>query len=152
MKNLPSGVEITAAIVADVSPFGKKESFTRKAYKTFKIFGLAFFLRYSIKFIVNKFFKPNSVKRVLDKNNVKLINLNESINSQESLKKINNFNPDLLISIAGNEIFKRNANHLEDLLFLAPNINYSTGASRGKFYQVRGIGERSEFTEPVNAP
>ncbi len=114
LKNLPSGVEITAAIVADVSPFGKKESFIRKAYKTFKIFGLAFFLRYSIKFIVNKFFKPNSVKRVLDKNNVKLINLNESINSQESLKKINNFNPDLLISIAGNEIFKRN------LINLAP--------------------------------
>ena len=52
--------------------------------------------------------------------------------------------------ITENEIFKRNANHLEDLLFLAPNINYSTGASRGKFYQVRGIGERSEFTEPVN--
>ena len=114
LKNLPSGVEITAAIVADVSPFGKKESFIIKAYKTFKIFGLAFFLRYSIKFIVNKFFKPNSVKRVLDKNNVKLINLNESINSQESLKKINNFNPDLLISIAGNEIFKRN------LINLAP--------------------------------
>ena len=52
--------------------------------------------------------------------------------------------------ITENEIFRRNANHLEDLLFLAPNINYSTGASRGKFYQVRGIGERSEFTEPVN--
>ena len=49
-----------------------------------------------------------------------------------------------------NDIFRRNANHLEDLLFLAPNINYSTGASRGKFYQIRGIGERSEFTEPVN--
>tara|TARA_S200000501_G_scaffold187567_1_gene176425 strand:- start:3221 stop:5371 length:2151 start_codon:yes stop_codon:yes gene_type:complete len=52
--------------------------------------------------------------------------------------------------ITENDIFRRNANHLEDLLFLAPNINYSTGASRGKFYQVRGIGERSEFTEPVN--
>lgn len=52
--------------------------------------------------------------------------------------------------ITENDIFRRSANHLEDLLFLAPNINYSTGASRGKFYQVRGIGERSEFTEPVN--
>ena len=52
--------------------------------------------------------------------------------------------------ITENDIFRRNANHLEDLLFLAPNINYSTGASRGKFYQIRGIGERSEFTEPVN--
>ena len=40
--------------------------------------------------------------------------------------------------ITENDIFRRNANHLEDLLFLAPNINYSTGASRGKFYQIRG--------------
>ena len=55
------------------------------------------------------------------------------------------------ISVIGeNDISKRNANHLEDLLFIAPNVNYSSGASRGKFYQIRGIGERSEFTEPVN--
>ena len=33
---------------------------------------------------------------------------------------------------------------------MTPNVNYSTGSSRGKFYQIRGIGERSEFTEPVN--
>ena len=52
--------------------------------------------------------------------------------------------------ISGNDISKRNANHLEDLLFITPNVNYSSGASRGKFYQIRGIGERSEFTEPVN--
>ena len=52
--------------------------------------------------------------------------------------------------ISENDIFKRNANHLEDLLFITPNVNYSSGASRGKFYQIRGIGERSEFTEPVN--
>ena len=52
--------------------------------------------------------------------------------------------------ITENDIFKRNANHLEDLLFITPNVNYSSGASRGKFYQIRGIGERSEFTEPVN--
>ena len=48
------------------------------------------------------------------------------------------------------DIINRNAQHIEDILFAIPNINYATGSSRGKFLQIRGIGERSEFTEPVN--
>jgi len=44
----------------------------------------------------------------------------------------------------------RNAKSLEDLLNLAPNVNFSTGASRGRFIQIRGIGERSQFVAPSN--
>lgn len=47
-------------------------------------------------------------------------------------------------------IEQRNAQHFSELLNLAPNVNFSTGASRGRFVQIRGIGERSEFIEPVN--
>ncbi len=45
----------------------------------------------------------------------------------------------------------RNAKSLEDLLNIAPNVNYSTGASRGRYIQIRGIGERSQFTAPINS-
>ena len=48
------------------------------------------------------------------------------------------------------KIKNRNAQHLDDILYTIPNMNYSTGSSRGKFLQIRGIGERSEFVEPVN--
>ena len=48
------------------------------------------------------------------------------------------------------KIKNRNAKHLDDILYTIPNMNYSTGSSRGKFLQIRGIGERSEFVEPVN--
>lgn len=44
----------------------------------------------------------------------------------------------------------REARHLEDALGLAPNVNYATGASRGRYVQIRGIGERSEFLSPFN--
>lgn len=44
----------------------------------------------------------------------------------------------------------RGAQHIEDLLNLAPNVNISSGASRGQFFQIRGIGERSEFLAPLN--
>ena len=45
----------------------------------------------------------------------------------------------------------RSAQHLEDLLSAAPNVNTASGASRGRFIQIRGVGERSQFVEPVNA-
>ena len=48
-------------------------------------------------------------------------------------------------------ITQRAAIHLEDLLSAAPNVNVASGASRGRFFQIRGIGERSQFVEPVNA-
>jgi len=47
-------------------------------------------------------------------------------------------------------ISRNNAHHFSDLLNLAPNVNFATGASRGRFVQIRGIGERSEFSSPVN--
>ncbi len=52
--------------------------------------------------------------------------------------------------IDGREIQNRGAEQLEDVLDLAPNVNYATGASRGRYIQIRGIGERSQFVEPVN--
>ena len=47
-------------------------------------------------------------------------------------------------------IARREARHLEQVLNLVPNVNYSSGASRGRFIQIRGIGERSQFIEPLN--
>lgn len=45
---------------------------------------------------------------------------------------------------------RRNALHLEDVLLNAPNVNVASGASRSRFFQLRGIGETGQFTEPLN--
>ena len=42
-------------------------------------------------------------------------------------------------------------NHLEEVLNQVPNVHFSSGASRGRFFQIRGIGERGQFEEPVNS-
>ena len=52
--------------------------------------------------------------------------------------------------LTGEELQLRAAQHLEDVLNVAPNVNYASGASRARFFQVRGIGERSQFVEPLN--
>lgn len=57
--------------------------------------------------------------------------------------------PNSVSVIDGAQIKERSARHLEDLLNLAPNVNFASGASRGRFIQIRGIGERSEFQEPI---
>ena len=107
IKNLPSNSVISGCVIASVSPFGKKESFVRKAFKTFKIFGLKFFLKYSIRYIFAMGSKNNKVSSVLKKYYIPRIELTSSINSPESLESIKDYSPDLLISIGGNEIFKR---------------------------------------------
>jgi iron complex outermembrane receptor protein len=93
---------------------------------------------------------------------------NTSVVSTSSNKAINNGierivvtsdfsqrSPDNLASsvvVIGEQLLDlRQAEHLEDIIGVVPNLNFSSGASRGKFIQIRGIGERSLFAEPINA-
>lgn len=48
------------------------------------------------------------------------------------------------------EIKQRNAKHLEELVAVSPNVNFASGSQRARYYQIRGIGERSQFQEPIN--
>lgn len=122
IERLPSAAEIVGCIVSDVSPFGKKESILTKAKRTLDVFGLLFFMRYSIKYIFSKIKPSSQVLSVLKKNNIPRITLEGSINSKLSLERIKKYEPDLLVSILGNEIFK------SDLINLAGNgcINLHT--------------------------
>ena len=38
-------------------------------------------------------------------------------------------------------LFDRGAQHLEETLNVLPNVNFSSGASRARFIQVRGVGD-----------
>ena len=56
------------------------------------------------------------------------------------------------VSVLGQDIVDlRAAQHLDQILGMAPNLNYAAGASRGRFLQARGIGERSQFKDPLDA-
>jgi methionyl-tRNA formyltransferase len=106
-NKLPSFVEIVGCVVNDVSPFGKRESFLKKAVKTYRVFGLRFFVRYGFRYVVSLVNKKNDVRSVLSELNIPIISLIGSINSRESLRLISDKSPDLLVSIGGNEIFKK---------------------------------------------
>ncbi|MDB4779796.1 formyltransferase family protein [Akkermansiaceae bacterium] len=122
IKNLPSSVTVVGCIVTDVSPFGKKEGFLAKAKKTFEVFGCMFFLRYSARFLFSRMNSRAKIIHVLADSGIPRIKLEYSINSKASLAKIKSYEPDLLVSIMGNEIFKK------ELINLAPKgcINLHT--------------------------
>lgn len=48
------------------------------------------------------------------------------------------------------DIQRQSVQHLDELLNQFANVNFSAGASRGRYIQVRGIGERSEFVDTIN--
>ncbi|MBB78733.1 MAG: formyl transferase [Crocinitomicaceae bacterium] len=118
---IPKDTKVVGCVVNEVSPFGKKETFKEKTIKTLRVFGLSFFLYYAAKYISSFIFKE-SLKTFLAKKGVPIIKTGEDINSQESLEIIRAYSPDLLVSILGNQIFKRK------LIDLAPKgcINLHT--------------------------
>ena len=46
----------------------------------------------------------------------------------------------------------RAAQHLESVLNTAANINFSSGGSRARFVQVRGVGDLEQFVDPKHFP
>lgn len=52
--------------------------------------------------------------------------------------------------LTAQDIARRNAQNLEELIGATANVNFASGSQRARYYQIRGIGERSQFNEPIN--
>ena len=52
--------------------------------------------------------------------------------------------------MSAKRLSSRQPTHIDSVLNSVPNVNFAAGASRGRFVQIRGIGERSQFVEPIN--
>lgn len=103
---LPAGVTVTGAYVLNGSPFGKKKSFAERARDTAQVFGLRFFLFYTMQFIISRLFRK-SVEDVV-RAHVPFVRAGPiPINADESLEKIASHDPDIVISLASNQIFKK---------------------------------------------
>ena len=52
--------------------------------------------------------------------------------------------------IGEEELYDKSSQAFEEVIGQIPNVNFTSGASRAHYIQIRGIGERSQFTTPVN--
>jgi methionyl-tRNA formyltransferase len=95
---------VVASVLFDVAPFGKKENKMKQLLDTYKVFGFNFTFHY-----IKNYFKvilSTDVKGVFEANKIATVKLSESVNHPNILRIIQNFEPDLLVSLAGNQIFK----------------------------------------------
>ena len=106
LRRTPDWVDVIGIVVLPASPFGKKKSLLSQLISTLSIFGLKFVIRYGFSKLWSQIFDKD-VKSVVVKHKLPLIQLQSSINSEDSLDKIKNLKPDLLVSITGNQIFKK---------------------------------------------
>lgn len=106
LNNLPSHIKVVGAIVLEQSPFGKRMSFMQRARETIDIFGYRFFARYSVKYLIRKL-GGKSVRKVFEQRGIPITQVEKSINDNKVLKTIKSYNPDIIVSIASNQIFKK---------------------------------------------
>lgn len=107
VHSLPSYATIVSVVILDASPFGKRDTFYQKVKRTWTTFGFLFFLHYGFKYTISRFTPQNNLKNILKKCNIPTIQLKKRINHPDSLKLISSYHTNLLISIAGNQIFKK---------------------------------------------
>jgi len=55
-----------------------------------------------------------------------------------------------VVIIGEEELYDKASKSFEEVVGQTPNVNFTSGASRAHYIQIRGIGERSQFTTPVN--
>ena len=55
------------------------------------------------------------------------------------------------VTVLGEEkLYDKSADSFVETLSMVPNVNFTSGASKAKYIQIRGIGERSQFETPMN--
>ncbi len=72
-----------------------------------------------------------------------------TVNSDFRDKSLSNTGANVTV-IDSTTIDERVDKSIEDIIGKFANINYTSGASRAHYFQIRGIGERSQFVSPIN--
>jgi methionyl-tRNA formyltransferase len=107
IRNLPSHSRIAGCVLLGASPFGKKETGAQKVMRTYRVFGPRFLLHYAAGFLTSILVPVRNVGHVLRKHGIPIIELKRGINSRASREVIRGYDPDVIVSIQANVIFKR---------------------------------------------
>jgi methionyl-tRNA formyltransferase len=99
--------EVVFAVMSEPSPFGRKKSFFGKIYSVFTIFGINFFLYHSFKYLVYKLNQKKQLTSIFKNNGVQVISGVTNVNSSALIDNIVAFEPDVIITVLGNQLFKK---------------------------------------------
>lgn len=106
LRRLSPSTEIVGAIVFDASPFGKRKNLIEKFTTTVHTFGLGFLVRYGFSTVWGSVFRQD-VRQVFQAHGINLVRVKGPVNTEESLETLRALDPDLFISVTGNQIFRK---------------------------------------------
>jgi methionyl-tRNA formyltransferase len=92
--------------VFDPSPLGKKVGIASRAKELLRVFGPAYFLHYAARFAAARVRRSRRVSNILRQHGVRELRLEENVNAPSSIEAIRALRSDLLVSVAGNQIFR----------------------------------------------
>ena len=72
------------------------------------------------------------------------------VNGDWRQEEINKKNSSLIV-FSEEDINKKQYKHFEDLTYAVPNLNFAASDSRPRYFQIRGIGERSGYEGTPNS-
>ncbi len=106
IAGMPADMKLVGAIVLYQSPFKKKMGFKDRALETYRTFGLKFFLTFATRFVLKKLSRKN-LYTIFAQHDVPVVDVHTTINSNEAMGAIRKLAPDVIVSIAANQIFKQ---------------------------------------------
>lgn len=107
LARTPAGIDVVGCVVFDPSPLGRKAGMADRARELLRVFGPAYFVRYATRFALARLNPRRRLATILERHSVPKLQIEGNVNSAESLDAIRRLGPDLLVSVAGNQIFRR---------------------------------------------
>lgn len=98
---------VDAVFLLNHSANGKKESFLAKALSVCRIFGIRYFIYLSLKFLSLKLGIRKSITSVCSEYGVSCSYVDGSLNDPNNVDKLRGMKFDVIVSIAGSQIFKK---------------------------------------------
>lgn len=107
LDNLPYDVKAVGAVVLNGSPFGQRLSLAGKVRRTHEIFGPRFVVHYGWRLLWAKLGRSRSVAALFRRRGIKVLIPSGNINAPEFLDELRRRQPDVLVSIGANQVFRR---------------------------------------------
>lgn len=116
-------IDVAAAVITPNGVEGRRRGFLSRAAHTIRIFGFHFFSYYAWRFVISKVYRK-TVCQAFEDNNVPVVYLRDNINNKKNIEIIKSFEPDLLISISSNQIFKRQVLNIPKMFCLNVHTSF----------------------------
>lgn len=98
--------QVVGCVVLGMSVFGRDDAAHKKILKTWRIFGGRFLLHYGVAFVLARI-RRGDIRALLRRAQIAQVVVAGTLNAKATRLRIAEYKPDIIISVAANEIFSK---------------------------------------------